>query len=187
MKKIILASNSPRRKELLEQIGVSFTVVGADCDEVIDPKLPIERAIEQVAYGKAAEVAQKYPDDIIIGADTIVYLNSAVLGKPHSKEHAAAMLKELSGKHHQVITGVAIISAQKQMCFHCISDVTFFDLTEKDIQTYVDSGEPMDKAGAYGIQGKGAVFVAKIVGDYYNIVGLPIAEVARRLKTFETD
>lgn len=184
---IILASNSPRRKELLAQVGICFEAEAADIEEVIRTDLPIGEAIEQSAYAKAACVAKRHPEDVVIGADTIVYLDGEVLGKPHTAKSAKEMLWRLSGKQHQVITGVAILSSKKEECFHIVSDVTFFELSEEEIDAYIQTKEPLDKAGAYGIQGKGAIFVAKIVGDYYNIVGLPIAEVAHRLKAHTID
>lgn len=179
---LILASNSPRRKELLEQIGMEFQIEGADIDEQIAKDCPIGEAIERCALAKVQAVAKYHPEDVVLGADTIVYLDGEVLGKPHHEEVAIEMLRRLSGKTHQVITGVAILSKQRQECFHVVSEVSFYPLSEEEIKDYVHTKEPLDKAGAYGIQGKGAIFVAKIVGDYYNIVGLPIAEVAHRLK-----
>lgn len=183
MRKIILASTSPRRKELLEQMGIPFEIETSDVEEVLKEDCTIEEAIEHIAYTKAFPVFEKHEDCVVIGADTIVYLNGEVLGKPHNEDQAISMLQSLSGKTHQVITGVAILSKEKKELFSIVSDVTFYDLSEEDIKAYVGSKEPLDKAGAYGIQGKGAFLVAKIVGDYYNIVGLPIAEVTRRLKT----
>lgn len=184
MKQIILASQSPRRKELLRQAGLTFRVCPAEVDECLDTSLPIEAAVEKLAYDKASAVAAQYPHDIVIGADTIVYCDHQVMGKPHTEAKAVAMLQQLSGKTHQVISGVAIGCGEQWECFHAVSEVTFFDLSQKEILAYVDSKEPMDKAGGYGIQGKGAIFVAKIVGDYYNIVGLPLAQVVRRLRRF---
>lgn len=184
MKQIILASQSPRRKELLRQAGLSFCVCPADVEENLDLSQSIEAAVERLALEKAQAVASIYPHDIVIGADTIVYCDDQVMGKPHTKKDAVTMLNKLSGKTHQVISGVALGCEQRWECFHVISDVTFYDLSQEEILAYVESGEPLDKAGAYGIQGKGAIFVAKIVGDYYNIVGLPLAQVVRRLRRF---
>lgn len=182
---IVLASQSPRRKEIMEQVGLSFIVHPSNTDEVFDSTLPLTKAIELLAFAKAVNVASLYPQDIVIGADTLVCFGDQVLGKPKNKKDAKAMLKMLSGQTHQVITGVSICVKGKQECFHSVSDVSFYPLTDSEINAYIDSGEPFDKAGAYGIQGKGAVFVAKIVGDYYNIVGLPIAELMRRLRAYE--
>jgi len=184
MRQIILASQSPRRKALLEQVGLLFKVHAAQIEETLDVTCSIPQAIEKLAYDKAKAVAEMFPEDIVIGADTVVCLQNQILGKPHSDQEAKAMLKQLSGKTHQVITGVSILSKSEEDRFHVISDVTFYDISDDEIDAYVASGEPMDKAGAYGIQGKGAIFVAKIVGDYYNIVGLPVAEVMQRLKAY---
>ncbi len=182
MTQIMLASQSPRRKALLEQVGISFLVQSAQIDEVFDYTLPLPARIERLAYEKASAVRQSHRDDIVIGADTVVCFNDHILGKPHNAQEAKDMLRMLSGQTHQVISAVAILSKQKEECFHSISEVSFYELSEDEIEAYVASGEPLDKAGAYGIQGKGAIFVAKIVGDYYNIVGLPIAELIRRLE-----
>ncbi len=182
---IILASQSPRRKEIMEQVGLSFQVHPSDAEEVLDTSLPLPQAIEQLALQKASSVAKLFPHDIVVGADTLVCLKQEILGKPHTEEEARWMLERLSDHTHQVITGVAICANGNAECFHSVSDVTFYPLSESDISAYIASKEPFDKAGAYGIQGKGAVFVAKIVGDYYNIVGLPIAELVRRLKAYE--
>lgn len=185
MKSIILASQSPRRKELLRQAGIDFRVFPADLDEHLDLTLPINKAVAKLAMDKAKAVAALHPDDLVIGADTVVYFDHHVMGKPHTPQEATAMLTKLSGHTHEVISGVAMGYEHHWESFYTVSEVTFYDLSAEEIRAYVDSGEPMDKAGAYGIQGKGAIFVAKIVGDYYNIVGLPLAEVVRRLRKFE--
>lgn len=182
---IVLASQSPRRKEIMEQVGLSFIVHPVDTNEVLDLELSLTAAIEQLALAKAKAAAKRYPEDIVIGADTLVCFQDKVLGKPKNAAEAKATLQLLSGQTHQVITAVALCVKGKQECFHSISDVTFFSLSQAEIDAYIASGEPFDKAGAYGIQGKGAVFVAKIVGDYYNIVGLPIAKLMQRLKAYE--
>lgn len=182
---IVLASQSPRRKEIMEQVGLSFIVHPSDANEVLDASLPLSKAIEQLALAKAKNVASLYPQDIVIGADTLVCFRQQALGKPKNEADAKNMLKMLSGQTHQVITGVAIWANGKSECFHSVSDVTFYSLSDDDIDAYIAGKEPFDKAGSYGIQGKGAVFVAKIVGDYYNIVGLPIAELMQRLKAYK--
>lgn len=182
MKPIILASGSPRRKELLESLDIPFLIDVVETTECIDTNLPLPQAIEQVAYQKAKAVQPKHPDSIILAADTIVCLDGEILGKPHTNENARIMLKKLSGKTHQVITGVAILEKDHVDCFHSVSEVSFYPLRDDEIENYIKTKEPLDKAGAYGIQGKGAIFVAKINGDYYNIVGLPVAEVYRHLK-----
>ncbi len=184
MRQIILASQSPRRKMLLEQVGIEFIVHAAQTEEKWNTECSITEAIEQLAYEKAKAVSSHYPQGIVIGADTMVCLDGECLGKPKSPQQAKAMLQRLSGRTHQVITGVSIMTNDVCDCFHCVSEVTFYELSEQEIDAYIASKEPLDKAGAYGIQGKGAVFVAKIVGDYYNIVGLPIAMLVRRLRAF---
>lgn len=184
MKRIILASESPRRREILANTNINFTTKSIPTEEVIDPKLPLAQAIEQIALQKAKAVQPLLPMEVILGADTIVSIDGEILGKPHTKEKAINMLETLSGRTHQVITGVAILFEDTYELFHEISEVTFYPLTQQEIFDYVDTKEPLDKAGAYAIQGKGAILVAKISGDYYNIVGLPIAKVYRRLAKY---
>lgn len=184
MKSLILASGSPRRKELLTTLSIPFSVHVKAIEEVIDPSLSLGEAIEQIAYEKAMAVFQEHKQDVILAADTIVCINGRILGKPHNDENARTMLKMLSNQVHQVITGVAIISNEKVCMFHESSEVTFYDLSDEEIENYIKTQESHDKAGAYAIQGKGAILVAKINGDYYNIVGLPIARVYRALKDF---
>lgn len=185
MKKIILASASPRRKELLSTAGLEFEVCVKDVDETVpEGTLPADAA-EMTAAKKALASAAEHPDDIVIGADTIVVAGGKILGKPHSKEDAAGMLRMLSGREHTVITGVCIACEGKTEIFHKESKVSFYQLTENEIADYVATGEPMDKAGAYGIQGKGSVLVEKIEGDYFNIVGLPVASTVRAIRKFQ--
>ena len=184
MMKIILASQSPRRKELMQDIGLPFQVHVVATDEKIDRTLPIGQAIENVALEKAMAVTKKYPDDLILAADTVVRKGKEIMGKPKGERDAFSMLSTLSGTTHQVITGVAIISKGIKETFHVVSEVTFHDLTQEDIEAYISTKEYEDKAGAYAIQGKGKLLVAKIQGDYYNIVGLPIALVYRKLKKY---
>lgn len=181
MKKIILASASPRRKELLETAGAEFEICVADVDESI-PKgtLPADAA-KMTAQKKAFAVAQSHKDSIVIGADTIVVAGNKILGKPKDKADAVAMLTMLSGVEHQVITGVCLACEKKEITFAQVSKVKFYDLTASEIEAYVATNEPMDKAGAYGIQGKGCTLVEKIEGDYFNIVGLPVAKVMREI------
>ena len=182
MKKIILASASPRRRELLSTAGFEFEVCAADVDESVPSGTAPADAAEMTASKKALEAAKSHPDDIVIGADTIVVADGKILGKPHGKENAAEMLTMLSGKEHKVITGVCIVCNGKTETFYKESRVRFYPLSAKEISDYVATGEPMDKAGAYGIQGKGCTLVESIEGDYFNIVGLPVAAVARILK-----
>lgn len=182
MRRVILASESPRRRELMMLSEIPFTTASPQIEEVLNPMLTIEKAIEKLAYDKASAVLKKYPDDLIIGADTIVLCEGKVLGKPKDFDDAKEMLEQLSGKTHRVITGVALVSKSVMECFHEITEVTFYPLEEKDVIKYAKSKEPHDKAGAYAIQGKGMLFVEKIHGDYYNVVGLPMANLYRRLK-----
>lgn len=184
MKKLILASQSPRRKELLGMLDIPFDIIPADIVETINYDNDLTQEIQKLAYQKANHVFSNHQDSIVIGSDTIVYINNKVLGKPKSKQEAKDMLHMLSGNTHKVVTGVAILSNEKQDIFASISDVTFYELTDKEIDDYVETVEPLDKAGAYAIQGKGFEFVKTINGDFYTIVGLPIAEVYRHLKPF---
>ncbi len=184
MKKIILASSSPRRKELLKTAGLEFEVHVKDVDESVPEGTPSAEAAKMTAAKKAAVIAEEYKNDIVIGADTIVVANGRILGKPKDEADAEEMLKMLSGIEHEVITGVCIICDGTAQNFAQISKVKFYDLTDEEIKAYVASGEPMDKAGSYGIQGLGCTLVEKIEGDYFNIVGLPVAEVCKRIKNF---
>jgi len=186
-KHIILASQSPRRKKLLEQIGLSFTVVHSGFDEeaVNSTATPREHA-RLLALGKARDVAARFDGDyIVIGADTIVVLDGEILNKPKSPEQASEMLNKLSGRTHTVFTGIALIdcAARKEITDVQATEVTFRRLGQSEIDEYIAGGSPMDKAGSYGIQDDyGAVFVSRIVGCYYNIVGLPLEMVFSKLK-----
>lgn len=180
---LILASKSPRREELLREMGYSFLVIPSLADEVIDPTLPPDKVVQQLAKAKALDVLAAHPDDRIIGADTIVCCDQQILGKPKDADDASRMLALLSGRTHSVYTGVAI--AENGIIVHSFVGETlveFYPLFDEDIEWYVATGEPFDKAGAYGIQGKGAYLVKRIDGDFYNVMGLPIAELARYLK-----
>ena len=184
MKKIILASASPRRRELLTVAGVEFDVLVSDADETVPEGTAPKDAAMMTAEKKALAVAEKCPDSVVIGADTIVVIDDMILGKPKDEADAMAMLRTLSGREHQVITGVCLTDGEKTKCFAQVSKVRFYDLTDEEIASYVATEEPMDKAGSYGIQGKGCVLVEGIEGDYFNIVGLPVAETVRALKLF---
>ncbi len=179
---IILASNSPRRKELLSELGINFAVVPPHGEEIFSKTAPPDEIVVSLARAKAHEVAQNYPHDIIIGADTIVVHEKKILGKPESAENAAEMLTSLSGKQHAVYTGVCVVKNGEEFAFAEMTRVEFFKLSQEEISSYVQTGEPLDKAGAYGIQGKGKVLVRRIEGDYYNVVGLPVARLWRLLK-----
>ena len=184
MKKIILASASPRRRELLTVAGVEFDVLVSDADETVPEGTAPKDAAMMTAEKKALAVAEKCSDSVVIGADTIVVIDDMILGKPKDEADAMAMLRTLSGREHQVITGVCLTDGEKTKCFAQVSKVRFYDLTDEEIASYVATEEPMDKAGSYGIQGKGCVLVEGIEGDYFNIVGLPVAETVRVLKSF---
>ena len=179
---IILASASPRRQELMKIAGLDFKVCVAQGEEHLDPKLCPADAAMALAGQKAREVAKKYPHDCVVGADTIVVLDGKILGKPKDEAHATEMLSSLSGTKHTVYTGVCMISGGTETCFAESTKVEFYPLELGEIEAYVASGEPMDKAGAYGIQGLGCVLVKKIEGDYFNIMGFPIAKVVRALR-----
>lgn len=178
---VILASQSPRRKELLGLLNIPFTVRVADIDETPDPDLSAAEDVARLSRLKAGAIPHG-PDDLIIAADTIVVYGDRLLGKPADKTHAKQMLSTLSGKTHQVMTGMTVLYREKQITYTEITDVSFRELTEKEIDDYIASGDPMDKAGAYGIQSGGAVFVEKINGDYYNVVGLPVCRLSQILK-----
>lgn len=182
--RIILASKSPRRKELLEQLKVPFEIIVSDVDETIDYDNDLVKEIEKLSFRKADAVYQENKDALVIGSDTIVKIDNKALGKPASIEEAKEMLRELSDKTHEVVTGVTIIKDGKPETFSSVSKVTFYPLSEEEIDEYVLSNEPMDKAGSYAIQGDAAKFIRSIEGDYYTIVGLPVAELYHRLKKY---
>lgn len=183
-RKIILASQSPRRRELLSLITDNFEVITADVDESIDENdMPCD-TVMKLSLKKANAVSDLNPGRVVIGADTVVVNDGKILGKPKDREDAVRMLHSLSGKIHQVLTGVTVTDSVKKETFYVSSNVKFYDLSDEEIKEYVETGEPDDKAGAYGIQGKGSVLVEKIDGDYFNIVGLPVSRLARKLKEF---
>ena len=185
---IILASQSPRRRELLERMGVEFRVVTPDIDERMERELPPDELVRRISAEKARAVAaQAGPDAIVIAADTVVALDGAVLGKPADELEAFKMLSTLSGCRHQVYTGLTVLRGKEM---HTVSEetaVTFRELSEKEITNYIRTGEPMDKAGAYGIQGYGALLVEGIQGDYYNVMGLPVCRLGGLLKELGVD
>lgn len=181
MKEIILASASPRRKELMSQLHIPFTVQVSGVDEQIEGITTPADIARILALQKAKDIAIKNSDAVVIGADTVVSINGSVLGKPRNEEEAFNMLKQLSGNVHEVYTGVAILQGDEEISFHERTEVVFYPLTDEEILNYIRSGEPMDKAGSYGIQGLGAYFVQKINGDYFSVVGLPVARVKRSL------
>ena len=179
---LILASQSPRRKELLKLFHIPFTVRIADINEAMDPGKDPAAEVARVSRLKATAIEQN-PDDVVIAADTIVVLDGRILGKPVDEDHAAAMLTALSGRDHQVMTGVTVMRGQQCLSHTEITDIHFRDLTQREILNYVKTGEPMDKAGAYGIQGGAALFAEKLQGDYYNVMGLPVCRLFLMLRT----
>jgi septum formation protein len=179
--KIILASASPRRKELLTLAGIEYDVIVSQCEETLPDGITPDKAVEELAKQKAEDVFSRNSDALIIAADTVVALGNTILGNPKDEEDAFNMLSSLSGRRHTVFTGVCIRTKDKTDIFHVATEVEFYDLTEKEIRDYIATKEPMDKAGAYGIQGKGFVLVKGIHGDYFNVVGLPLAETVRHL------
>ncbi len=181
-KEIILASASPRRKELLNIITDNFKVIPSTVEENIPKTLAVTKVPEFLAELKAKDVAKNYPVCIVIGADTCVIIDNKILGKPKNKQEAYNMISSLSGKTHLVITGCSIVLGEAVESFSCVTEVEFNNLSEKDINNYIDTPEPYDKAGAYGIQGKGSLLVKKINGDYFNVVGLPISMLNNYIK-----
>ena len=182
MTDIILASASPRRSELMTLAGFRFDVICADIDEIVPEKALPQEVVMSLALQKAQAVAKDHRKSAVVGSDTVVALDGKILGKPRSESEAAEMLRSLSGRIHKVFTGVAIICGEKVTSFFEETEVEFYPLTDQEILDYVATGEPMDKAGAYGIQGRGAVLVKRINGDYFNVMGLPISKVYREFK-----
>ena len=189
MSEIILASASPRRRELLENMGLTFTIKVSKADEgTVDTQVPPEIYVQELALLKACAVAKTVIDKkdvIVISADTIVVNDGKILGKPKDEGDAKEMLLSLSGKTHSVYTGFCVmrLSDAFTVCKNVRTDVVFKNLTEEKIKRYIDTGEPMDKAGSYGIQGLGAMLIDHICGDYFNVVGLPVSELADVLET----
>ena len=186
---VILASQSPRRRELLERMGIAeFNIIPAVGEEKARPGLTPAQLVEELSRQKAAEVAGKArPEDVVIAADTVVALDGKVLGKPHSEDEAFAMLSSLQGRRHQVYTGLTVRRGERSATLHEMAQVTFRPMTEEEIRAYIATGEPMDKAGAYGIQGYGALLVEGIVGDFYTVMGLPVCRLGMLLRRFGVD
>ena len=186
---VILASQSPRRRELLGRMGFeNFIVRPAQGEEIMNPALSPAELVEHLSRQKAAEVAAgASPEDLVIAADTVVSIDGRVLGKPHSQEEAFSMLSTLSGREHTVYTGVTVCQGGVSITEHEATDVRFRPLTPEEIRSYIATGEPMDKAGAYGIQEYGSLLVEGIQGDYFNVVGLPICRLGRILARFGVD
>ncbi len=182
---IILASQSPRRQELLKLTGLPFTVRAADIDETMDKSLPVQQEVTRVSRMKAQAIAAgASPDDIVIAADTIVVIDGRELGKPHSEAEALDMLRLLSGRTHEVVTVLSVCRGTHIESEAVVTKVTFRPLCEEELRAYIKTGEPMDKAGSYGIQGYGAMFVSRIEGDYFSVMGLPLCPLCRMLRAF---
>ena len=183
---LILASASPRRKELLGLFHIPFEIRVADIDETMDPAQKPFDEVARVSGLKAAAIPHA-AGDVVVAADTIVVCEGRILGKPHNEAQAQAMLRLLSGRDHQVMTGVTVIRDDTVRSFTEVTDVHFRELSDKEIRAYVATGEPMDKAGAYGIQGGAALFCTRMVGDYYNVMGLPVCHLGQVLREMAPD
>ena len=173
---LILASQSPRRRELLGLFRRPFTVQVADIDETMDNTLPPYDEVARVSRAKAEAIARE-KDDIVVAADTIVVCAGQTLGKPRTEAEAAQMLRLLSGRDHQVMTGMTVLRGDRAVTCTEVTDIHFRELSDKEIESYIATGEPMDKAGSYGIQGGAALFAERMVGDYYNVMGLPVCRL----------
>ena len=183
---LILASQSPRRQELLGLFWIPFTVRVADIDESMDSRANPYAEVARVSQLKAL-ADPRDPDDVVIAADTIVVCEGRVLGKPHDAEEARQMLRLLSGRDHQVMTGMTVLRGDKAAICTEVTDLRFRELSDREIDAYVATGEPMDKAGAYGIQGGAALFCERMVGDYYNVMGLPVCRLSKILHQIAPD
>ena len=185
MSHLILASGSPRRQELLKLITEDFEICPVDADETIPEGMPVEMAAAFLADLKAHSCAKLFSDKIVIGCDTVVIYDDEIMGKPKDREDAFRMLRKLSGEVHSVMTGVSLYYNTQTTVFTTETRVEFYPFSDDEINAYLDTGEPFDKAGAYGIQGKGSLLVRAIEGDYFNVVGLPVASLSRNLSQFE--
>lgn len=181
--KVILASQSPRRRELLGMTGLDFVVQAADIDETMDPAKDPYDEVARVSRLKALAVKRE-PEDIVVAADTIVVCGGQVLGKPRDEADALRMLRSLSGRTHQVMTGMTVLCGERRVTVTEQTGIRFRTLSDREIQSYIATGDPMDKAGAYGIQGGAALFATGIEGDYYNVMGLPVCRLAVILRSF---
>lgn len=184
MKRIILASTSPRRKEIFSKIKIPFEIQESNYEENMDLAMPPVELVEYLAYNKAKAVADRNKDAVVIAADTFIVYKGKFLGKPKTKEEAKEMLSMLSGKEHEIITGVTIIENDHLISFHETVKVLMEEISNEEINKYIATGEPMDKAGAYALQEIGAIFIKKIDGDFYAAMGLPLKRVAEELKKF---
>lgn len=179
---IILASSSPRRTEILNLVKIPHLVIPSTIEEQIDNTLTPEQVVMELSYQKASDVAEKYPNDLVIGADTIVVIDNEILGKPKNYQDAFTMLSKLSNRTHHVITGVTIVKNKQIDKFYVTSLVTFNEMSNKEIEEYINSEYIYDKAGSYAIQGSCAKFIKKIEGDYYNIMGLPVSIIYEKIR-----
>lgn len=184
MKRFIVASASPRRRELLKNVGYEFEIIPSDADENLPEGLTVEEAVSLLAKRKALAIFESNKDAVVLGCDTVVALDGKILGKPASREEARAMLRFLSGRTHKVITAVCICDGEKEVTFADTTEVEFYELTDEAVESYVATGECDDKAGSYGIQGYGSVLVKGIKGDYFSVMGLPVARTVRVLSDF---
>jgi len=181
MAEIILASGSPRRREILAEVGLEFDVIPSPAEEIHDVDMPLHLLCEANAKLKALAVAKDHPDAAVIGADTLVYIDQTPLGKPKTEKEARETLAKLSGKEHQVCTGVCVVKGEEVDCFHSITEVVFKKLTPEVIQDYMMKVNVMDKAGSYAVQDHGDMIVEEVRGDYNNVVGLPVEQLLARL------
>ncbi len=181
MKKLILASKSPRRKELLELLGFDFDVVVSEVNEVASNDLSPEGLVKALAYQKAKAVFEMHPDKVVLGSDTIVVVDDVILGKPKNQKQAKEMMLKMKNREHYVITGVAVLSEREDVIFSDTSIVHFNDIAEKEIDEYITTSEPYDKAGGYAIQGWAARYISAIEGNFYTIMGLPLDKVFKTI------
>ena len=179
--RIVLASESPRRKELLALMGLEFTAVASNIEEQPPKNGSMDEMVMALALQKSRAVAAAYPNDCVIGADTMVSLDGEALGKPHTPENAKAYLGRMQGRKHTVYTGVAVLTNSREDVRSCMTTVTFLPMSKAEIDWYVSTGEPLDKAGAYGVQGLGSIFVERIEGNYFNVIGMPLPLLYRML------
>jgi len=180
--KLILASQSPRRREMLTLMGLKFEIIVSDVEEIAPPNAGPGELVEQLALQKAQAVFMHHPEDCVVGSDTIVYIDGQIIGKPKDEADAFRILSTLQGRQHTVYTGVAVLSPKGQDIRHATTKVTFAPMSEEEIRWYISTGEPLDKAGAYGIQGPGGMFVEKVEGNYFTVIGMPLPVLYRMLK-----
>ena len=184
-RKIILASQSARRRELITYLFDYFDIIPSEADETPPENIPVEEIPEILAVRKASDVARRFPEALVIGCDTVVILDGVIFGKPADEAEAFMMLKSLSGRTHKVVSGVCFSCMGRTMSFSQTTDVTFYPLSDGDILKYITDFPPLDKAGSYGIQDRGGLFVEKISGDHYNVIGFPVPRINVELKRFE--